>query len=182
MQAKPFWKKSSPVILLTIVVVVCVSLLSYVNSITKNRIAAQEDDSIKAMLATMFPDMNRYVYENEIYEIYADDTGIGYAFIAVGNGYGGDINIMVALNEDTTIKGISIISQEETPGLGTRITEPEFTDQFAGLSAGDVALRRSGGQIDAITSSTISSSAVVDAVRETALEKIQQLKDKEQGD
>jgi electron transport complex protein RnfG len=121
--------------------------------------------------------MSRYDFQNEIYIIYSDGEQIGYAFLAVGKGYGGDINILVGLNDDTTLKGITIVSQEETPGLGTRITEPSFTDQFAGLDVNQVALSRDGGRIDAITGSTISSSAVVEAVRETALEKIKQIEE-----
>jgi electron transport complex protein RnfG len=170
-------KNAFPVILLTVVVTVCVSLLTYVDSLTRERISAQEDEAVKAMLDEMFPDMSRYDFQNEIYIIYSDGEQIGYAFLAVGKGYGGDINILVGLNDDTTLKGITIVSQEETPGLGTRITEPSFTDQFAGLDVNQVALSRDGGRIDAITGSTISSSAVVEAVRETALEKIKQIEE-----
>jgi electron transport complex protein RnfG len=170
-------KNAFPVILLTVVVTVCVSLLTYVDSLTRERISAQEDEAVKAMLDEMFPDMSRYDFQNGIYIIYDDGDQIGYAFLAVGKGYGGDINILVGLNDDTTLKGITIVSQEETPGLGTRITEPSFTDQFAGLDVNQVALSRDGGRIDAITGSTISSSAVVEAVRETALEKIKQIEE-----
>lgn len=175
MQAKKFWKQSSPIILLTIVVVVCVSILTYIDSITRDLIEAQEDAAINEMLSAMFPEMTDYEFENEIYTVYADGEQLGYAFVAIGAGYGGDINILVSLEDTTTIKEISIISQEETPGLGTRITEPEFTGQFIGLPINDAALSRDGGKVDAITSSTISSSVVVDAVRETALEKVKQL-------
>jgi electron transport complex protein RnfG len=177
MPAKSTLKNAFPVILLTVVVTVCVSLLTYVDSLTRERISAQEDEAVKAMLDEMFPDMSRYDFQNEIYIIYSDGEQIGYAFLAVGKGYGGDINILVGLNDDTTLKGITIVSQEETPGLGTRITEPSFTDQFAGLDVNQVALSRDGGRIDAITGSTISSSAVVEAVRETALEKIKQIEE-----
>ena len=162
-------------VLLTIVVAVCVSVLTYVDGITRDKISAQEEETIKLMLSEMFPEMSRYEFEDEIYTIYSDDEMAGYAFLAVGKGYGGDINILVGLNDETTIKGITIISQEETPGLGTRIAEPFFTDQFTGIAISEVVLSRDGGQIDAITSSTISSSAVVEAVRNTALEKIKLL-------
>ncbi|GAH24330.1 unnamed protein product, partial [marine sediment metagenome] len=97
----------------------------------------------------------------------------------VGKGYGGDIDILVGLEDEATIKGISIISSLETPGLGSRIAESPFTDKFTGLNIDDVALRRDGGQIDAITGSTISSRAVVDAVRDTAMEKVKLLKESE---
>jgi electron transport complex protein RnfG len=172
---KKFWKQAFPIVLLTIVVAVCVSLLTYVDSITRDRIRAQEDEAIKVMLTEMFPEMSRYDFEDDIYTVYSDGSKLGYAFLAIGKGYGGDINILVGLTDETTVKGIKIVSQEETPGLGTRITEPFFTDQFAGLDISEVALSRDGGKIDAITSSTISSSAVVEAVKNTALEKVGKL-------
>jgi electron transport complex protein RnfG len=162
-------------VLLTIVVVVCVSLLTFVDSRTRDRIRAQEDETLKVMLTEMFPEMSRYEFQDDIYTVFSDGSQLGYAFLAIGRGYGGDINILVGLEDETTVKGIKIVSQEETPGLGTRITEPFFTDQFAGIDITDIALRRDGGQIDAITSSTISSSAVVEAVRDTALEKVGKL-------
>jgi electron transport complex protein RnfG len=169
-------------VLLTIVVAVCVSILTYVDSITRESIAAQEEEAIKSLLTEMFPEMNRYDYQDEIYTVYADDDSLaGYAFLAIGKGYGGDINILVGLEDESTVKGIEIVSQEETPGLGTRIAEPFFTDQFTGIGISDVALSRNDGKIDAITSSTISSSAVVEAVRETAMEKVKLLKGSESG-
>jgi electron transport complex protein RnfG len=173
--AKKFWKQSFPIVLLTIVVAICVTLLNYVDSLTREKISAQEDEAIKSLLTEMFPGMSRYEFKNEIYTIYSDGDKLGYAFLAVGKGYGGDINILVGLENETTVKGIEIVSQEETPGLGSRITKPSFTDQFAGVAINDVALSRDGGKIDAITGSTISSSAVVDAVRDTAMEKVKQL-------
>lgn len=172
-------KNAFPIILLTIVVTVCVSLLTYVDRLTRERISAQEDEAVKTLLSEMFPEMSRYEFKDEIYTIYSDGDRLGYAFLAIGKGYGGDINILVGLSDETTVKGITIVSQTETPGLGTRIAEPSFTDQFAGLDINEVALSRDGGRIDAITSSTISSSAVVEAVSETAMEKIKQLKENE---
>ncbi len=170
-------KNAFPIILLTIVVTVCVSLLTYVDRLTRERISAQEDEAIKTLLGEMFPEMSRYEFKEDIYTIYSDSDQVGYAFLAIGKGYGGDINILVGLSDETTIKGITIVSQTETPGLGTRVAEPAFTDQFIGVAINDVALSSDGGQIDAITSSTISSSAVIEAVSKTAMEKIKQLKE-----
>ena len=181
MKAKEYWSKASPVALLTIVVAVSVSILTYVDSITRGQIDTQEQQKTERLLHGIFPDMSRYEFQDDIYIIYSDSERIGYAFKAVGNGYGGDINILVGLENDTTIKGITFISQTETPGLGTRITESPFIDQFAGININDVMLSKDGGRVDAITGSTISSSAVVEAVRTTALEKVKQIKELEGG-
>ena len=182
MPAKTTLKNAFPIIILTVVVAICVTALTFTESITRDKIKAQEEQKIQNMLSAMFPDMSRYDFTNDIYTIYSDGAKAGYAFLAVGKGYGGDISILVGLKDEETIKGITIISQSETPGLGSRIAESSFTDKFIRLNIADVALRQEGGQIDAITGSTISSKAVVDAVRTTAIEKIKLLKHSEEGE
>ena len=72
----------------------------------------------------------------------------------------------ILFSNNLSIKDLSILKQTETPGLGSRITESSFTDQFIGLSVSEVALKADNGRIDAITGATISSEAVVDTVRE----------------
>ena len=168
-----------PVIFITVVVFVSVGLLAGTDSITRDQIEYQKQLKIENMLGSMFPEMSEYTLDDEIYTIYDNGAVVGYAFLAIGKGYGGDIDILIGLEDETTIKGITIISQSETPGLGSRIAESSFASKFAGLNIGDVALKQDGGQIDAITGATISSGAVVDAVRTTAMEKVKSLKERE---
>ena len=167
-----------PIIFITAVVFASVGLVTWTDSITKDKIEEQKEQQIQSMLKEMFPSMSEYTFEDDIYTIYSDGAGVGYAFLAVGKGYGGDIDILIGLEDETTIKGITIISQSETPGLGSRIAESSFASAFAGLNINDVVLRKDGGQVDAITGATISSEAVVDAVRTTALEKVKSLKER----
>jgi len=132
-------------------------------------------EEIENTLRSIFPEMSRYEIEDGIYVIYEDGEKAGYAFTAAGGGYGGNIDILVGLDSGFEIKGISILSQTETPGLGARITESSFTDQFKGLSADSIALRSEGGNIDAITGATISSRAVVEAIQGKMKEVIENL-------
>ena len=168
-----------PVIFITVVVFASVGLVTWTDSITEDKIEYQEEQQIQRKLKEMFPGMSEYTFEDDIYTIYSDGAGVGYAFLAVGKGYGGDIKILVGLEDETTIKGITIIKEEETPGLGSRIAESSFASKFAGLNIGDVTLKQDDGQIDAITGATISSRAVVDAVRATVMEKVKSLKERE---
>ena len=168
-----------PIIFITAVVFASVGLVTWTDSITKDKIEEQKEQQIQSMLKEMFPSMSEYTFEDDIYTIYFGGTGVGYAFLAVGKGYGGDIDILIGLEDEATIKGVTIISQSETPGLGSRIAESSFADRFVGLDIGDVALKQDGGQIDAITGATISSGAVVDAVRTTVMEKVKSLKERE---
>ncbi len=167
-----------PIIFITVVVFASVGLITWTDSITADRIEWQKEQKIQAMLKEMFPSMSEYTFEDDIYTIYSNGAGVGYAFLAVGKGYGGDIDILVGLEDETTIKGITIISQSETPGMGSRIAESAFTSTFAGLNISDVVLKKDDGQVDGITGATISSRAVVDAVRTTAMEKVKSLKER----
>ncbi len=172
-------KKVFPIISITVVVFIAVTLLGLTDTVVRPRIEWQKEQKIQDMLKEIFPDMTEYTLEDDIYMIYSDGAEIGFAFLAVGKGYGGNIDILVGLENETTVKGVTIISHLETPGLGARVTESSFRDQFAGLNIDDVALKRDGGQIDAVTGATISSGAVVDAVRATAMEKVKSLEKRE---
>ena len=172
-------KEIFPVIFITLVVFVSVALVSGTDSITKDKIAYQIDQKIQGMLVETFPDMNEYTFTDDIYTIYSDDTLVGYAFLATGKGYGGDIDILVGLEDAQTLKGITIVAQSETPGLGSKIIESSFVSEFVGANIDDIFLKKDGGQIDAITGASISSEAVVDVVRNTAMEKVKSLKERE---
>ena len=172
-------KEIFPVIFITLVVFVSVALVSGTDSITKDKIAYQIDQKIQGMLVETFPDMNEYTFTDDIYTIYSDDTLVGYAFLATGKGYGGDIDILVGLEDEQTLKGITIVTQSETPRLGSRIIESSFVSEFVGANIDDMFLKKDGGQIDAITGASISSEAVVDVVRNTAMEKVKSLKERE---
>jgi len=85
---------------------------------------------------------------------------MGVAVEGSGKGYGGNVDVMVGVNPDGTIRGIGITGHSETPGLGARCTEEAFLSQFAGMAyEGGV-----GGQVEAITGATITTVAVVAAV------------------
>jgi electron transport complex protein RnfG len=167
--------KAYPVVFLAIIVTISVVLLIAVNSFTSTVVESRREEEVTGILEEIFPKMSRYELEGEVYTIYQDDTKTGYAFKASGSGYGGNIEILVGLDNDFVIIGISILSQTETPGVGSKITESSFTDQFKGLTASDIALSSEGGKVDAVTGATISSTAVVDAIREKMVEVIDTL-------
>jgi len=168
-----------PVAFLTIVVCASVILLNITNSATEEYIENAKNEAVKAMLNEQFPNMNDYSYDDkiELYTIFLKDEIIGYAFMAVANGYGGPIEILVTLEstllyeDEIIIHGISVVSHSETPGLGEKIVESSFSGQFTGINVDEVALSKDGGKIDAISGATISSSAVVKAVFDTINEK-----------
>jgi electron transport complex protein RnfG len=74
---------------------------------------------------------------------------------------------MAGFRPDGTIINISVLEQKETPGLGTKMTEPGFKDQFNEKNPAEFQLKvkKDGGPVDAITAATISSRAFCDAVQ-----------------
>jgi len=172
-------KKAFPIISVTVIVFIAVALLGLTDALVRDKIEWQKEQKIQRMLNEIFPDMTEHILEDDIYMIYSNGAEIGSAFLAVGKGYGGFIDILIGLENETTIKGVTIVSHLESPGLGARITEGSFREQFIGVNIADVALREDGGEIDAITGASISSGAVVDAIRDTAIEKIKSLEQRE---
>ena len=104
----------------------------------------------------------------EIYPARKDDKIIGYAVRTYSNaGFSGDISLMTGFLPDGTIHNITVLDQKETPGLGNKMSEPKFKDQFTGKnpSVFSLKVKKDGGQVDAITAATISSRAFCDAVQ-----------------
>ena len=103
-----------------------------------------------------------YIARNEAGEF------AGCAFVTTTTrGYAGEIGLMVGIDRDDHLRAIEILLQSETPGLGARITEDAFKKQFAGrnLLTTRWAVKKDQGDIDEITAATISSRAVVNAIK-----------------
>lgn len=152
---------------LIIICIISGAALTASYDLTKGRIEMVEQQRINESLSIIFPGAS-FTETNDYYSAAMGGEEIGYAFIAEGKGYGGSIKTMVGMYQNGTICRIHVISQSETPGLGTSIAEPDFTNQFKGERIEDVRLRQDGGVIDAITGATISSRAITDTVRERA--------------
>ncbi len=94
----------------------------------------------------------------------------GLAFPVFGEGYGGLIHVMVGINLQGKLSGVKVLEHLETPGLGAKIEEASFTDQFKGKSLdnsllvnGNLAVKKDGGDLDALTGATISPRGVASA-------------------
>ncbi len=167
------------VIKLVIVCVVAAAVLAMVYSITKEPIRiAIEQETIKAVKSVVIgytDDMiidTITVTENEadfiIYTV-KDKTGkiIGRSISTFSmNGYGGIMCFMLGVKPNNKVSGIYVLSHKETPGLGTKMDLPLFKDQFLdkSLKTTIFKVKKDGGDIDAITSATITSRAVIEAI------------------
>ena len=103
-----------------------------------------------------------------------DGALVGYAAQITVQGFGGEIEVVAGVDTAQTIRGVTVGggSFSETPGLGAKAKESAFTDAFIGKQA-QLRVVRAGeaaddASIDAITSATITSRAVVGAVNDIA--------------
>ncbi|MFH1540462.1 MAG: RnfABCDGE type electron transport complex subunit G [Elusimicrobiota bacterium] len=93
---------------------------------------------------------------------------VGYVLKVTASGYSSQIEALVGIDEDFKITGVKILSQNETPGLGTKISEENFLSQFTGKISEKILLKKDSkvGEIDGVTSATISSRAITNGIRE----------------
>jgi electron transport complex protein RnfG len=150
-------------------------LLAGMNALTKNKIMAQAQAEEQASLKEVVPAGEHFEEVKSqagevIYYKAHDKNGklIGVAFKTSGKGYSSTVETMVGMGLDGAIINIKVLSQNETPGLGARVVEPDFTGQFARKDIQNL------NEVQAITGATISSRAVMDAVKKKA-EEIQAL-------
>ncbi len=170
---------------LVLITVIAAVVLSNVYLLTRDKIAEVEHqrelNAMKTALpaATVFEQDTTgdgFVYYRGFAGEEKSGEPVGYVALALGKGYSSTIRTMVGVDPALAITGIKVASQQETPGLGTRIEqvrrgeeEPWFQSQFRGKTEKTVKLLRGGGPdgIEAITGATISSRAVTKSVRET---------------
>ena len=136
------------VLSLTIISGVCAGVLAYVDSITKEPIKATAERNREAAKAAVLCGQEGYTAEG-----------------TCKDGYGGDITLMVGFKKDKkTVISYKVLAASETPGLGMKLKTPEFAGQFAGKDGRALKVKKDGGEIEAITSATITSRAVCRAI------------------
>ncbi len=168
-------------LVLCIITLVAGFALATVYEVTKEPIANAEAAAEQKAYQAVFPgatfeeqtlreiDLQKKAKVDRIMLAKEAEDVLGYVLVVTSpNGYGGDITLAMGVNTDGTLKGISIISQGETAGLGAKCKEDGFTSQFAGIAGGQVDLTKdtptADNQIQAISGATITTSAVVEAV------------------
>jgi electron transport complex protein RnfG len=133
---------------LTLISGTCAAVLAYVDSITKDPIAATAEKAREAAKLAVLCGEEGFTAEGRS-----------------GEGYGGDIVLMVGFKKDKkTVISYKVLQATETPGLGMKLKTPEFAGQFSGKDGTSLKVRKDGGDIEAITSATITSRAVCKAI------------------
>lgn len=175
---------------ITVITLVAGLALGVVQDITAGPIATQQEKSKEEAYKTVFEDADKF-------EAYSADDGLaaaladngftaqtideimvaedssgetlGYAFtVTDSEGYGGDIQFAMGVQNDGTLNGISILSISETAGLGMKANTDSFKDQFKNKKVEKFSYTKTGAtsddQIDAISGATITTNAMTNGV------------------
>ena len=171
---------------LTAICLVVAALLGGVNAITADKIAAINLANTESSLAAVSEGAEEFpalplsdamtaaasgagAKLTEAYEVKAGGETLGYAFKVVASGSQGNIEMIVGVDADNAVTGVSIVNNKETAGIGSKVMEnnalPSGTgvlDQFIGMSgAGSLTV---GKNVDAISGATVSSKGVTKGV------------------
>ena len=165
--------------------VVVAALLGLVDNVTRDKIAAINwENTVAAMKAVVAdPDATTFsdALENteamsaaalagggtldSVYEVQVGGASAGYAIKVVASGSQGNIEMIVGVDGEGAVTGVSIVDNAETAGIGSKVMENQngVLDQFIGKSAADGTLAV-GTNVDAITGATVSSKGVTAGV------------------
>ena len=158
---------------------VVAGVLGWVNSITKDKIAAitweKTVTAMKEDAMDLTDDMTAAATAQggtlaAVYQAQSGGQPIGYAINVESSGSQGTISMMVGIDMDGAVTGVSIVTNSETSGIGSKVMGNEpltngtgVLDQFIGKSAADGTLSV-GSNVDAITGATVSTKGVTTGV------------------
>ena len=159
-----------PPLVLALICAVCCAFLALANHVTKDKIAAAEAAAIQTSLKQLpdagnFEEVADFTPQNNekasATGLYQDEKG-QYAVLVTADGYNkGGLQVVIGVDKDGAVTGVSFVSVSETPGLGTKVqSNPELlTDHFTGLSE-----KSAVDSVDNITGATYSSKGMKAAV------------------
>ena len=165
-----------PTLTLLIIALVTSVLLVLTNGLTKDKIAALQDQKNREARQEVLPEADDFIERGIITDgmevtFFEATNGAGYVFSIQAKGYGGAVVVMTGITADGQVAGVKITEQNETPGLGQKALDAVFTDQYkVALPDGGFVVTKQGktadAEINALAGATITTSAVTDSVNE----------------
>ena len=153
-----------PILVLTLICLFTAAALAVTNSFTAPVITTAAAERAARVRSEIIPEAEGFEplsidgMPDVVKEAYRATNNVGYVFVMKVAGYGGDIEIICGFREDGTIITTRVLEHSETKGLGDRVADESFGNQFAGKDS-------SIPGVSAITGATISSNAYLEAVR-----------------
>lgn len=163
-------------VLFVITAVVAV-MLAFSNMITVDKIAENTLKAQNEAMALVMEEASEFKFDKSFYDgivkkVYKAVSGekeLGWCVSVAPVGYGGEIELIVGIDNEYNLTGIKVVNMSETPGLGAKASEDKFTSQFAGKKAANgINVIKSGtpkdDEILAISGATVTSQAIKNGV------------------
>lgn len=180
---------------LAVLAAVCTALVAITWHLTAPRIAQNEQAALERSLSPTLADL---LYDNtltesviviqpphelpgtepvQVYRVWSEDEPVAAVFVVQEpGGYAGPIRLLIGVAYSGEVSGVRVLSHRETPGLGDLIEadKSDWLEQFPDTSLetpprGQWAVERDGGAFDQITGATVTTRAVVRAIKQTLL-------------
>lgn len=156
-----------PVIVLVAICIVASALLGYVHAVTAPIAEANAAQKAQETYKMLVPEAKEFVevaceVDGCVSALEARDAAgnvVAYVIVAQSKGYGGQVPIAVAFGKDGSVKSITTMANDETPGLGTKIAQDSYIGQYVGKDAAPLE----ASDVDLISGATISSKAALSA-------------------
>ena len=159
------------VLVLGLTCLFCSALLGGAYVLTKEPIEAAAAQKTNDAIAQVLPHFENVEYDEDhnCFTAYDGEHVVGYAVVSSTVGFGGVLTLMVGITPDGVVYNTSVLAHNETPGLGATCTsDQKFMGQWKGFnpSVKSLSVKKDGGDVDAITASTITSRAYTQAVED----------------
>lgn len=165
MKSNNFKENIYPALILVIICLVVTLALAGTYSITSPKISENERIAADNARMLVLPDGDSFTaYDGEladgVLDCYIANNKTGMAITSAYKGFGGAVKVMIGINANGEITGVTVTGHAETPGLGTKAMTVEYLSQYNGMKDAVGGHIKSDSNVDAITGATISSNAV----------------------
>ncbi|MCC5911597.1 MAG: RnfABCDGE type electron transport complex subunit G [Clostridiaceae bacterium] len=166
--------------ILLVITSVAALVLGVTNEVTQGIIQERALEETREALVALLPEADDFevIDEEEILDrrhieevYYGEKDGeiVGYTIKAGPSGYDGKIEMLIGISNEGRITGVKIGDNTETPGLGSKIADASYIDQFLDKPTDEEFITTRGGEtgdhyIEAVSGATESSDAVVEGV------------------
>ncbi len=170
----------SMLLALFVVTLISSAALGFVYKLTKEPIEKAKELKKNLAIQRVMPEFNNQPSKDmvkipingdtlDVYVAKYDNVEVGYAIETFSNeAFGGSLKLLAGFLPDGTINNVAVLEHKETPGLGDKISKSksDWSEQFNGKNPEEFELevKKNGGDVDAITASTITSRAYCDAI------------------
>ncbi len=167
-----------PVVILVVISVVTTALLAITNFVSSPIIAANQAASANATRKELLAEADSFSLVEGDYltssdqsakvtEVYEADNGVGMVLTVVTKSFGGDLTMMVGMDTDGAVTGVKVTDSSDTPGVGSKDTQPDYLAQYDGLTTltsenvkKETSVTSDGTAFEYITGASVSGTAI----------------------